>query len=661
MLVPVMTILQLSFAFAATKINVRNGCPYDVAACDNQAYGSKVTCYALQSDTSREKDVGVSWTAGLVWGFPSDNSDPVGNTAKLQVNYAEFCINCGSQDYYDLSNVNAYNLPLMILSSNTQCASLNCTIPNLSSFCQAPNVLSGTPGMGCLNTDGNGTVPTNGTKPFKEKCPTSYSYSKDDAGSAVIPCKTGSDYEVVFCPTSNQTYNSTSDQPSLSPSPSPSPSRSNQTTSPTPSTPSPASPTPSRSNRTISPSPSNQTINHSTSFSGWKLGISIASGVFLFIVSCLVCILVVRRRFFQSMNLDKDEECAFLESLPGLPPRFSCKDLDVATNHFSKILGEGGFGTVYEGALPDGSKVAVKRLGASRQGQKEFRAEVATIGGINHLRLVRLWGFCSEGADRMLVYEFMKNGSLDRWLFRDTVLDWAVRYQIATDTAQGLCYLHRDCRFKIIHLDVKPQNILLDHQFRAKVADFGMSKLFDREMTEVETRTRGTPGYMAPECLLQTAITVKCDVYSYGMVLLELVSGRKNLDMNNAAIEKLYFPAWAAEQMQRQSWSDISDVRLNGDLSAEDWEQVRRVVKIAMWCIQDNPRSRPSMGKVVQMLEGLVDVNDPPLQFDFLKFVADQPASSICTSNANVSSLSRRKSQKESYCQPDSELSLTPR
>jgi hypothetical protein len=248
----------------------------------------------------------------------------------------------------------------------------------------------------------------------------------------------------------------------------------------------------------------------STFSSAWKLAVGISSGAALFIVTAtLVCVFVLRHAMSGSESGDDEEQEAFLGSLPGLPPRFSFNELDRATNHFIKVLGEGGFGTVYEGVLLDRSKVAVKRLGGSKQGQKEFRAEVATIGGINHLCLVRLWGFCSEGAHRMLVYECMDNGSLDRWLFRDTVLEWAVRYQIALDTAQGLCYLHRDCRHKIVHLDVKPQNILLDDRFRARVADFGLSKLFDRDMSQVMTRMRGTPGYLAPEWLLQTGITEK--------------------------------------------------------------------------------------------------------------------------------------------------------
>ncbi|KAG0605385.1 hypothetical protein M758_9G054700 [Ceratodon purpureus] len=356
-----------------------------------------------------------------------------------------------------------------------------------------------------------------------------------------------------------------------------------------------------------------------------KLGLSISSGVLgllLMLVCMCIVVVVIRARSLRCAELD---DAAFLKSLRGVPPRFTVKEMNLATDHFTMILGKGGFGTVFKGILPDGTKVAVKRLGGSRQGHREFWAEVATIGGINHLRLVRLCGFCCEGTHRMLVYECMDNGSLDRWLFRDSILlAWPVRYQVAVDVAQGLSYLHRDCSHSIIHLDVKPQNILLDNQFRAKVADFGMSKIFHEEMTEVVTRMRGTPGYLAPEWLLQTGITVKCDVYSYGMVLLEMVSGRKNMDVN-ASLEKWYFPAWAVQKMEENSWIDIVDFRLAKSLTVEDWAQAKKMVKIALWCIQDSPQLRPTMTMVVQMLEGVVKVHDPPLQFDFLALCSRGP------------------------------------
>ena len=388
--------------------------------------------------------------------------------------------------------------------------------------------------------------------------------------------------------------------------------------------------------------------------SAWKLGVIFGCGG-LVLISLCVCICASL-----SVRTSEEDE-AFLESLSGLPPRFSFKDLDTATKHFSKILGEGGFGTVYEGTLSDGSKVAVKRLGRSTaQGQREFRAEVATIGGINHLRLVRLWGFCAEGTHRMLVYEHMENGSLDRWLFRQTILlSWPIRYQIAVDTAHALSYLHQDCRHKIIHLDVKPQNILLDSQFRAKVADFGMSKLYDQEVTKVVTKMRGTPGYMAPEWLLQAGVTVKCDVFSYGMVLLELVSGRRNLDVNTRP-EKWYFPAWALQRLEVKSWIDIVDFRLESSLTSDDWAQVKRVVKIAIWCIQEPPHLRPTMAMVGQMLEGIVEVDDPPPQYDFLAMGSATPplfvthSHSVATGSASEDLQSSRVVEFGSFCNPDS-------
>jgi serine/threonine protein kinase len=262
----------------------------------------------------------------------------------------------------------------------------------------------------------------------------------------------------------------------------------------------------------------------------------------------------------------------------------------------------------------------------------------------------------------------MDNGSLDRWLFRDTVLEWAVRYQIALDTAQGLCYLHRDCRHKIVHLDVKPQNILLDDRFRARVADFGLSKLFDRDMSQVMTRMRGTPGYLAPEWLLQMGITEKCDVFSYGMVLLEIVSGRRNIDVCETPA-RWYFPAWAVQCLQEQSWREIVDAQIQSSLTADDWEQMKKVVAIAMWCIQDAPRMRPSMARVVQMLEGVVEVDAAPLHYEFLHIASGEaPPSPISTPSVPTSAAERghgprmeMKALKGSYCEPDSQLSLSPR
>ncbi|KAG0617190.1 hypothetical protein M758_5G171300 [Ceratodon purpureus] len=397
--------------------------------------------------------------------------------------------------------------------------------------------------------------------------------------------------------------------------------------------------------------------DHQKKLSAWKLGVIIACGGLL-LLSVSTCVIIV--------VMEKNQ---LLELFPDIPPTtFSFKELDIATKHFSKVLGEGGFGTVFEGVLPSGKKVAVKRLEGSNQGEKEFTSEVETVA-LNHQHLVRLWGFCSEGAHRMLVYECMNNGSLDRWLFREAFLCWAHRYQIAIDTAKGLSYLHQDCRHTIIHLDVKPQNILLDDQFHAKVADFGMSKLFDdSNRTEVMTGMRGTRGYLAPEWLLHEGITVKCDVYSYGMVLLEIVSGRKNMDLN-AGPEKYYFPAWTVQRMREEAWNDIVDLRLQTLLNPKELMQVKEVVKIAMWCIQDSPTLRPTMAMVVQMLEGSVEVDDPPLQFDFLS-MGFGTEGSVNGTNSTFATTSNFSSERAcnpravaygSFCNPDSNSYMSPR
>ncbi|KAG8364584.1 hypothetical protein BUALT_Bualt18G0012500 [Buddleja alternifolia] len=223
----------------------------------------------------------------------------------------------------------------------------------------------------------------------------------------------------------------------------------------------------------------------------------------------------------------------YLDHIPGMPTRFSYQELEIATNIFVNKLGEGGFGSVFDGFLKDGTRIAVKCLdGIGHMIKKSFVAEVETIGLIHHVNLVKLIGFCAENSHRLLVYEYICNGSLDKWIYsssRDTSLEWSSRRKIILDIAKGLSYLHEDCRQKIIHLDIKPQNILLDENYNAKITDFGLSKLIDRNQSRVVTTMRGTPGYLAPEWL-SAVITEKVDVYSFGVVVLEILCGRKNFE-----------------------------------------------------------------------------------------------------------------------------------
>ncbi|XP_074357593.1 G-type lectin S-receptor-like serine/threonine-protein kinase SD2-5 [Apium graveolens] len=360
-------------------------------------------------------------------------------------------------------------------------------------------------------------------------------------------------------------------------------------------------------------------------------------------------------RYFKKSNVlpespkENSEEDNFLESISGMPVRFSYKDLQVATKDFSAILGRGGFGSVYEGVLKDGTRLAVKQLEGLGQGKKEFQAEVSIIGSIHHLHLVRLKGFCAEGTHKLLVYEFMANNSLDKWLFKRNkaeMLDWDTRYNIALGTAKGLAYLHEDCDVKIVHCDIKPENVLLDDNFLAKVSDFGLAKLMSREQSHVFTTLRGTRGYLAPEWITNYAISEKSDVYSYGMVLLEIIGGRKNYDASETS-EKSHFPSYAFKMMEEGKLTDIVDAHLE---MAKTDERVMVAIKVALWCIQDDMSHRPSMTKVVQMLEGLSPVPPPPmssqlnsrLYSNFCKSVSEEGTSSApsdCNSDAYLSAV----------------------
>ncbi|KAL3754763.1 hypothetical protein ACJRO7_001944 [Eucalyptus globulus] len=289
--------------------------------------------------------------------------------------------------------------------------------------------------------------------------------------------------------------------------------------------------------------------------------------------------------------------------------RFLYEDLKAMTGDFNIKLGEGGFGSVFLGTLPTEGRIAVKRLDGFGQIKKSFLAEAETIGTIHHVNLVRLLGFCAEKSHRLLVYEYMCNGSLDKWIFHnDQEFDvcWQVRRNIILDIAKGLAYLHEEWHQKIIHLDIKPQNILLDEHFNAKLADFGLSKLIDKDQSHVMTTMRGTPGYLAPEWL-SSVITEKVDVYSFGIVMLEVLCGRKNVDRSlpSDEVHMLTLFKCKAEQEQLLEMVDKS----SGDMQLHGQEAVK-MMKIAAWCLQDDSSMRPPMSQVVRYLEGSADIED---------------------------------------------------
>uniref|UniRef100_A0A0A9DFU5 non-specific serine/threonine protein kinase n=1 Tax=Arundo donax TaxID=35708 RepID=A0A0A9DFU5_ARUDO len=298
---------------------------------------------------------------------------------------------------------------------------------------------------------------------------------------------------------------------------------------------------------------------------------------------------------------------------------FSFAQIKNSTKNFSEKLGEGGFGYVFKGTMPISTTVAVKMLKGLGQGDKLFRTEVQTIGMIQHTNLVRLLGFCADGTRRLLVYEYMLNGSLNSHLFcsSSAKLSWELRYRVALGTARGLAYLHEECKDCIVHCDMKPDNILLGEQFCPKIADFGMAKILGREFSKALTTMRGTIGYLAPEWISGLPITHKVDVYSYGMMLLEIISGRRNSEKIKEG-KFTYFPIYAAVKVNEGDIMCLLDSSLEGNADAE---QLKRACRVACWCIQDAEDHRPMMGQVVHMMEGVMDVEVPPVPRSLQNYV----------------------------------------
>uniref|UniRef100_A0A0D9Y2E8 non-specific serine/threonine protein kinase n=1 Tax=Oryza glumipatula TaxID=40148 RepID=A0A0D9Y2E8_9ORYZ len=302
------------------------------------------------------------------------------------------------------------------------------------------------------------------------------------------------------------------------------------------------------------------------------------------------------------------------------PTRYTFSEVKKIARRFKDKLGHGAFGTVYKGELPNGVPVAVKMLENSVGEGQEFINEVATIGRIHHANIVRLLGFCSEGTRRALIYELMPNESLEKYIFPhgsnisrellvpDKMLD------IALGIARGMEYLHQGCNQRILHFDIKPHNILLDYSFNPKISDFGLAKLCARDQSIVTlTAARGTMGYIAPELYSRNfgAISYKSDVYSFGMLVLEMVSGRRNTDPTVESQNEFYFPEWIYERV-----INGQDLVLTMETTQGEKEMVRQLAIVALWCIQWNPKDRPSMTKVVNMLTGrLQNLQVPPKPF----------------------------------------------
>ncbi|KAI3427488.1 Protein kinase domain-containing protein [Psidium guajava] len=347
--------------------------------------------------------------------------------------------------------------------------------------------------------------------------------------------------------------------------------------------------------------------------------VAVASSItFAIVMLAVSAIIVHKNRVWVYKMLPKE---GFLKTIEDVAPRsFSFEDLKKVTGNFSEEIGKGSFGTVYKGTLMknlhSSEVVAVKKLEKiSSEGEYEFQAEVKTIGKTHHRNLVRLLGYCHDGPNRLLVYEYMSNGSLADLLFKpEKQANWDVKIRLALHIARGLLYLHEECATQIIHCDIKPQNILIDDNMQAKISDFGLSKLLKPDQTNTTTGIRGTKGYVAPEWHKNMRVTVKADIYSFGVMLLEIICGRRSVDWSlpedEAVLEEWVYSCFQAGELDKLV-----------DYQTIDKKQLDRMVKVALWCILEEPSLRPSMRKVLLMLEGTVDVPIPPCPTSFLSVI----------------------------------------
>ncbi|XP_020210378.2 G-type lectin S-receptor-like serine/threonine-protein kinase LECRK3 [Cajanus cajan] len=288
---------------------------------------------------------------------------------------------------------------------------------------------------------------------------------------------------------------------------------------------------------------------------------------------------------------------------------FTFGELVQATNNFKEELGRGSCGIVFKGTT-DLVTIAVKKLDKMlKDNDKEFKTEVNVIGQTHHKNLVRLLGYCDEGEHRILVYEFMSNGSLANFIFGDFKPKWYQRVQIAVGIARGLVYLHEECCTQIIHCDIKPQNILLDELYNARISDFGLSKLLRINQSRTETGIRGTRGYVAPEWFRSAPITAKVDVYSFGVLLVEIICCRRNVEGDIGNDEKAILTDWVYDCYKDGRVAVLVE---NDDEAINDINMLERFVKAAIWCLQEDPSLRPTMKKVMLMLEGIAPVTVPP-------------------------------------------------
>ncbi|XP_011092587.1 G-type lectin S-receptor-like serine/threonine-protein kinase At1g11330 isoform X1 [Sesamum indicum] len=571
--------------------------------------------FSLETGGSKIINASSSW-GGRLWGRTNCGNDSSGKfscitgdcgTGKLEcdggrtvptVTLAEFQLDTVPRtDFYDVSLVFGYNLPILVTpqgGSGDSCVETGC-VADVNGACPSElRVTSvGGEGVACksacqafledqyccrgANNTPDTCKPTQYSQVFKSACPQAFSYTYDDANTT-FSCTGAADYTITFCPFSNAS------QPSSRGSP--------------PSTSSPGS------------TSSSKGMKKNT-----KIILLVVSAVVLVILAMALCIM---RRIKQGKREEKLHELLTLEGYTDTYEldssgaknhdlrRFTYASIVSATSNFSSYhkLGQGGFGPVYKGKTPEGQDIAVKILSRqSGQGLLEFKTELILISKLQHVNLVKLLGFCIHGDDKMLIYDYMPNKSLDFFLFSPSTreqLDWQQRFKIIEGTAQGLLYLHKHSRLKIIHRDLKPSNILLDENMNPKISDFGLARIFKQNIDEANTNRRvGTYGYMAPEYAMQGIFSVKSDVYSFGVLVLEIVSGRRNNSFHQ--IEgPLNLVEYAWELWRKDSAMELMDPTLTASCIRN---QLQRCIHIGLLCVENHAVDRPTIEDVIFTLK----------------------------------------------------------
>ncbi|XP_010448301.1 PREDICTED: cysteine-rich receptor-like protein kinase 7 [Camelina sativa] len=385
-----------------------------------------------------------------------------------------------------------------------------------------------------------------------------------------------------------------------------------------------------------SPSPSQPGKRGNSTLLIVAIIVSVVVAVLLFIAGCCFFTKRAKKKAYDTAPTFDGDDMTTIDSL-----QLDYRTIRAATNDYSHSnkIGQGGFGQVYKGILTNGTEVAVKRLSkTSRQGETEFKNEVVVVAKLQHRNLVRLLGFSLEREERILVYEYVPNKSLDYFLFDPTKqgqLDWARRHKIIGGIARGILYLHQDSRLTIIHRDLKASNILLDADMNPKIADFGMARIFGMDQTQENTsRIVGTYGYMSPEYAMHGKFSMKSDVYSFGVLVLELISGRKNRSFDETDIaHNLVTYAW-------RLWNNGTALDLVDPVIADDYQksEVVRCIHIGLLCVQEDPVERPTSSTIYAMLTSNTVILPVPQQPGF--FVQTGPKKETVDSNQSTTSKS---------------------